>query len=134
MNLFQGINGLSVRDTVINNEFGTFQVPRIRSMIGWGCFAVFHNNQVEPVSFSSARSNSGPRVGVMRDQRTRVAFGGQEVMNVLLNPGDIDGIEIYRQFSDVPTELKKTLRGNAMWPEDQLGPCGIAIIWTRAGW
>lgn len=83
----------------------------VRSMVGWGCFVIFVNHQIRP-------SNS--------------------IDDLVME--DIVGIEVYRSYKEVPRELRQSILADSVWPSGpdvplkQIGPCGIARVWTRVAW
>jgi len=50
------------------------------------------------------------------------------------NIDEIEGIEIYRSFSEIPDELRYSIYLPQIWPADHLGACGFAIVWTTVSW
>jgi hypothetical protein len=50
------------------------------------------------------------------------------------NLDEIEGIEIYRSFSEIPDELRYSIHLPQIWPSDHLGACGFAIVWTTVSW
>jgi hypothetical protein len=59
-------------------------------------------------------------------------------LNVLIDVEDIRGIEIYRNISELPDELRTAMRMGDLWPIErhlrQSEPCGLVWIWTNRGW
>ena len=88
----------------------------IKTLRGWGCMKTFLNNRV---------FNGGPYFA-------------------LVQPEDVMGIEIYREFKEVPKELLKGLLAVEIWGSVATGsnpsikgfsaPCGVAIVWTSVAW
>ena len=48
------------------------------------------------------------------------AMGNTIELNQIINPGDLDGVEVYRRASDVPLEYN-----------DQYSACGVIALWSR---
>jgi hypothetical protein len=119
---------------------------RVMTLKGWGCFVVFYNRSITPLEFTSRRSNqlrSGPRnlltqrfADRLRNNTEDFTRAGESLGFRLddLIADDIRGVEVYPASADVPKELKNGLYGDRLWPQGQLGSCGAAIIWDRAGW
>ena len=72
---------------------------RIRSFHGWGCFQLFLNHH------------------------TRLPMDLNELLLT-----DVEGIEIYRSYREVPKELRESILGPMIWG------CGVAIVWTKPAW
>jgi hypothetical protein len=53
---------------------------------------------------------------------------------MFFDPETFEGIEIYRSSSELPDELLSGLRILDLWPMGWPQMCGVAWIWTRAGW
>ena len=69
--------------------------------------------------------NCQPRViidGVIVRRGGRVGGGGEQPLDVLVQPADLRGIEIYRSPSETPQEYSGS---------DVL--CGVVLIWTQRG-
>jgi hypothetical protein len=47
---------------------------------------------------------------------------------------EVEGIEVYRSFREVPDEIRASIYMSWIWPPEHLGGCGVVIIWTRLGW
>jgi hypothetical protein len=110
---------------------------RVTTFKGWGCFVIFYNRLTTPLQFTTRRSNTLREPGRPRFTRPSpisragetLGFGVDELL-----ADDIRGIEIYPSSADVPKELKNSIYGHRLWPAGQLGSCGAAIVWDRAGW
>jgi hypothetical protein len=114
----------------------------VRSMRGQQCLVVFLDHMPGPVMVSSAPSGRLARAGVgeqlgdnvrlsRQPQYARGPFGD---LNDLVDPRDIRGIEVYRSWNEVPVELRETLRGAELMRTDQMGLCGLLLVWTGVGW
>lgn len=88
----------------------------IRAMAGYRCMALFVNLNANPYHVSGSPGLGGP---------PRLALGGQATEMIL--PSEIEGIEVYHTFWDIPEELR-TAQMIDVWP------CGVAIAWTRVAW
>jgi hypothetical protein len=129
---FQSVPGVQVweQDGKIN----------VFSMRGGKCFVMYRNHW--PV---------GIQVGVRLDIREPVfdsrptdmpRYGYQGAINYFFNVDEIRGIEIYRDITEVPRELRDArivdlypkswmTRGNRLWGREA---CGLIWIWTDEGW
>lgn len=78
----------------------------VRSLRGWRCMVMLLDGNVVEFGF--------------RD-------GGSRELHQMVGPGDIKGVEIYREYSEVPPEFQR-LAHVGMYR------CGIYAYWTRARW
>jgi hypothetical protein len=46
---------------------------------------------------------------------------------------DVEAVEIYRDYREIPLELRRSMLGSVVWPDDNFA-CGAALVWTKAGW
>jgi hypothetical protein len=121
---FESVAGLLVQ------RGPAFSTPRIMSLQGWGCMVVFLNHGTQVLGFTQSRNS-------------RLRVPGLVPMPIRINSDDsmdaypierIRGIEIYREIAEVPEEFRRSVRADLIWPIDNLGGCGIAIIWTDDAW
>lgn len=122
--VFRGVDGINV----VNGAVSSFS--------GGRCMAIYIDNNSRPYAwYSPVRS----RTSLFRDRRSTVAPGNP---NLALDgagaefvTGDgIRGVEVYRNFWEIPEELRTADRVDALWPGRSALPCGMAIIWTRIAW
>jgi hypothetical protein len=113
----------------------------IRSLAGWGCFAVLVDRHFRPFAFSQSASNvaptrpgSRPVGGRTITQRLTAMSGGADALDDQLAAEDIRAIEIYADAKDIPKELITAANQAALWPVGSLGRCGVAIVWTNLAW
>jgi hypothetical protein len=122
----------------------------IQSLRGWGCLAIFLDHSPDPIMFTSSASNTMVLAGVtgqrgalgdegagsLRGQRgsATVAAYADAIQLDRLDPKKVRGIEVYRNYREVPRELRESYRMHAIWPADHMGGCGVAIVWTNVGW
>lgn len=55
-------------------------------------------------------------------------------MNQFVHAESLRGIEIYRNYSEIPAELKQGLRMDDLVNPKYLEPCGIAWVGTKNAW
>jgi hypothetical protein len=55
-------------------------------------------------------------------------------LNQFVDAESLRGIEIYRNYSEIPAELKQGLRTHDLVNPKYLEPCGIAWVWTKNAW
>jgi hypothetical protein len=107
-----------------------FSNPRIFSLQGWGCMAVFLNHGTQPLGFTQSRNS---RLGMPGAIGAQLRIMSNESMDDY--PMEkIRGIEVYRNHTEVPQEFRRSVRADLIWPADNLGGCGVAIIWTTGAW
>lgn len=59
--------------------------------------------------------------------RWSFANGHRRELHQMVAPGDVKGVEVYREFSEVPQEFRRHAC-NGMYG------CGVYLYWTRARW
>jgi hypothetical protein len=121
----------------------------VRTTRGWQCVVVFVDHSPEPMmsSRSGGGSMAAAGLGSVRGSISEPASAGLRGgkgafdsfsrfgdLNDLVDPNDLRGIEVYRQWNEVPLEIRRSLRAPSLWPEDHLGPCGVVLVWTSVGW
>lgn len=107
-----------------------FSNPRILSLQGWGCMVVFLNHGTQVLGFTQSR-NSRLRVPGLVPMPIRISSDDSMDAYPIER---IRGIEIYREVAEVPDEFRRSVRADLIWPIDNLGGCGVAIIWTDDAW
>jgi hypothetical protein len=111
---------------------------RLRPFHSRGCLAVFLDDIPDPIHFSyGERGHSRQsRVGAsFEPPPVRLAFGGlYQDLDILLSSVHIRGVEMYRSISDVPLEIRNSVRQRALRPIGHQGGCGAVIIWTDRAW
>jgi hypothetical protein len=140
--VFRHVEGVLVKPTAT----GEFTIESLR---GWGCMAIFIDNSPQPVMFTSATSNQLAHAGVTGDPRGGISTEGSGSLrgprgsNVtlaasapldLLDVRRLRGVEVYRTYHEIPVELRESFRSTAIWPDDSMGGCGVALVWTTVGW
>ncbi|HEX5870987.1 MAG TPA: carboxypeptidase-like regulatory domain-containing protein [Longimicrobium sp.] len=77
-----------------------------RSERGWGCMVMLLDGRPFSMSF--------------RD-------GGRRELHQVIGPRDVEAVEVYREFDEVPPEFRQYA---------DTGPvrCGVYLYWTRARW
>jgi hypothetical protein len=122
--VFRGVDGINV------DQYG-----RVYSFSGGRCMAIFVDNNARPYAWHNPTSS---RSGLFRSPHSgsagdsRLALNGQGYSHVLGN--NLRGVEVYRDFWEIPEELRTAARVDALWPADVTVPCGMAIIWTKLAW
>ncbi len=58
---------------------------------------------------------------------TRFADGGVRELHHVVGPRDIEAVEVYREFSEVPREFRRYATNGRY-------NCGVYLYWTRARW
>jgi hypothetical protein len=136
--MFMGIPGLQIRD----EPDGRIVVQTLKGH----CFVVFANHMSRPLGRSSRVSNvarmglrsprgAGSGSGAGSGQvRSLQASGSMNALNRQFTPTDVEGIEVYRSFSEVPAELRGGIRMSEIWPSGFLGACGVALVWSKSAW
>lgn len=97
--LLRGVPGLQL----VRNSRG---IPRPTSVRGWRCMVLLVDG--EPVQFV-------------------FADGYRRELHQMVAPSDVKGVEVYREFSEVPQEFRRHAH-NGMYG------CGVYLYWTRARW
>ena len=128
--MFMGIPGLEVIDASDGRVV-------VRSLKG-GCFVIFANHMSRPLGRSNRATNVA-RMGLSRragtgQLRSMQPAGSMNALNNQFTPTDVEGIEVYRSFSEVPAELRGGIRLSEMWPAGYLGACGVALVWSKSAW
>ena len=135
--LFDGIPGVLV--------FEGSGPPEVFPLTGAKCFIIYRDNM--PIVYD---------VGAMPDLRAllgmpgrygRVGGGGGGTAEPGGGVNQLDlrwlrGIEIYRNMTEVPEEIRKSRKMFDMWPtggmmsggRNQIMPCGVVWMWTELGW
>lgn len=113
--------------------------PRIYSHEGWGCMLVTYNHSLNVLSYSQARPGRLPRSGTFNPHESNSSLPDQNQEDRYWNIDtftldEVEGIEVYRSYREVPDELKRSIVGPMLWPRENLGGCGLAIIWTDSSW
>jgi hypothetical protein len=122
--VFRGVAGINVD-----------QSGRVFSFSGGRCMAIYVDNNARPYAWYNPNRS---RSGLFNSRRSatagdpRLALGGEGYGHVL--GGNLRGIEVYRDFWEIPEELRTAARVEALWPADVLLPCGMALIWTKVAW
>jgi hypothetical protein len=121
----------------------------IRSVRGHRCIAVFVDHSPTALFTSTERGGALRRseVGALRGAlsnpgsaslrgttRPGYTWSPLGTLDELVQPDEIRAIEVYRQWAEVPEELRQGIRSSWLWPDDHLGPCGLVLVWTRTGW
>lgn len=84
-----------------------------------------------PRGGSVPRSERGWRCMVMLlDGRPVQQFrvGPRRQLSDIIGPGDVQAVEVYREFSEVPPEFQMYANDGRMYN------CGVYLYWTRARW
>lgn len=81
-------------------------VTAIRSLRGWRCMVMLLDGR--PFGFG-------------------FADGGFRELHQVLGPTDVKGVEVYREWSEVPPEFRD-------YADNGMYRCGVYIYWTRARW
>jgi hypothetical protein len=101
----------------------------VYSLSGGKCLVIYVDNHVFPVQVGRP-----PTTAQMR----RGAFVIEDGLNWFVGPDQIRGIEVYRNFSEVPVELRTAVRMIDLSPPigslRQVEPCGLAWVWTNGAW
>jgi hypothetical protein len=111
-------------------ECTTPERATVRSFQGWQCMVVFHDHQFRPVAASDRGELFSAGIATPGEEPPRLAGTTIDYFDL----DEIEGIEIYRSYREVPQELRQSLIGPLIWPPNHLGCCGVAIIWTRSSW
>jgi len=111
-------------------ECTTPERATVRSFQGWQCMVVFHDHQLRPVAASDRGETFSAGIAMPGEQPPRLAGTTIDHFDI----DDIEGVEIYRSYREVPQELRQSLIGPLIWPPNHLGGCGVAIIWTKTAW
>jgi hypothetical protein len=137
---FRGVKGVVVR---WNTEF-----HEVFTMHGNGCLVIYVDHVANPFAIGNRpRPGSIPEMvrnrawrpialgggGIFSPETPKLAAGGVGI-DMIIDPRSIQGIEIYRDFSEVPRELKNAFRISDLWPGGVMQPCGLAWVWTKAAW
>ncbi|CAN5646847.1 hypothetical protein BH23GEM11_BH23GEM11_07470 [soil metagenome] len=139
--VFRGLEGVQVVGAV---DGGLLRFS-IGSMRGHRCLAVFLDHAADPIMIQ--RSPTAPRlepgVGAMRGG---LAGGGGSLrseappefaawvygsLDDLVDPSSLRGVEVFRDWTEVPDELRRGIRAQHLLHG---GYCGIVLIWTEIGW
>lgn len=99
---------------------------RIMSFKGEQCMAIFVDHDQRPYAMFMPRHTTQymfpPTLAVGAE------VGSAAMLNRMFRPEDIEGIEVYAEYSEVPKELRTAHRTTDIYP------CGFAIIWTKRDW
>jgi hypothetical protein len=109
--------------------------PLVWTGMGWQCMVLYFNHYLRSIQSSGSRTNVLRPVGLERlgtGPFSRPPPRPTRLENI--DPKDVDGIEVYRSYREIPDDLRRGLLGHQLWDPDELGGCGIAIIWTAIGW
>jgi hypothetical protein len=87
--------------------------------------------QRTPRGMTAVRSTRGWQCMVMlldgRPFALQFPDGGRRELHQVIGPRDIEGVEVYREWSEVPPEFQQyASRGRYR--------CGVYLYWTRAAW
>ncbi|TVP46555.1 MAG: carboxypeptidase regulatory-like domain-containing protein [Gemmatimonadales bacterium] len=139
--VFRGLEGVqvvgAVRGGLLHFQLG--------SMRGHRCLAVFLDHAADPIMIQ--RSPTAPRLepGV-GEIRGGIGGGGGALrseappefdgwvygsLDQLVDPSSLRGVEVFRDWTEVPDELRSGLRARHLF---QGGPCGVVLVWTEIGW
>jgi hypothetical protein len=124
------------RIDILDNGTGS---PQVLSWSGAKCLAIFLDNMPRPIEMAHAPTNANLRIGL---------FGkGSGYLNQYTDVKRIRAIEIYRDWSEVPRELRTAMRVGYLMREPsrsslsrldgslrEIEPCGLAWVWTDLGW
>jgi hypothetical protein len=131
---FYAIPGVVVSHT-------TSYEPVIYTLTGGKCLLIYLNHIGPPVAAGDAgevlrtasprRRPGFARTGAPGAPNFGTAGGG---LNMRVSVESIQGIEIYRNYSEVPEELKTGIRLPDLINPAHREPCGIALVWTREAW
>jgi len=110
--------------------------PVVRTTHGWQCFRVYYNHFLGSIQASSPPKHRLRPAGLEGLGTRGPGTGPRVPMRTLdnIDPDEIEGIEIYRSYREIPDDLRYSLLGHQLWGPDELGGCGIAIVWTSLGW
>jgi hypothetical protein len=109
-------------------------IDPIRTTMGWQCLIIVYNHYLHPMISAGVARNQMMRVGL------RNFTGAREIGRIprdfdSIELHEVEGVEIYRSFREIPDDIRNSLHlSNSIWPPDQLGGCGFAIVWTHLGW
>jgi hypothetical protein len=111
-----------VDDLVVRYEIGTTStgfrdlIPTVRSVRGRGCLLYMVDLvPVRSLTEDGASDWSGYQMG-------------------MLEPEDIEAVEVYRSILEVPRELQRYTYVPSRRGGMGLVNCGLVIFWTRQGW
>jgi hypothetical protein len=80
---------------------------------------------------SVPRSERGWKCMVMlvdgRPVELRFLDGGRRDLHHIIGPRDVKGVEVYREFAEVPPEFRQ-------YATSGMFNCGVYLYWTRARW
>jgi hypothetical protein len=109
--------------------------PIVQSTHGWRCFRVYYNHFLGAMQGSSLPGHRLRPAG-LEELGARGPSTSRRRPRLLdhIDPDEIEGIEIYRSYREIPDDLRYSLLGHQLWGPDELGGCGIAIVWTSLGW
>jgi hypothetical protein len=109
----------------------------IASLIGWQCLVFIYNHAGRPMAFSYRNLSTlllRP-TGLRNLDRPPAGTRGYSPRDLFqIEVDEVEGIEIYRSFREVPDEIRASIYLSWIWPPEHLGGCGVVIIWTRPGW
>ena len=109
--------------------------PSIFSLKGSKCLAVFLDHHLIPVQIGR---RPDLRISQFTDARVSDGLGKRPTLNDLVSVERVVGIEIYRDFSEIPLELRTAGRIAEIWQKGGWSgidsPCGIAWVWTKSAW
>jgi len=109
--------------------------PIVRSTRGWQCFRVYYNHFLGGIQGSDPPKHRLRPAGLELLGSQGPRTGGPPVRTLdSIDIDEIEGIEIYRSYREIPDDLRYSLLGHQLWGPDELGGCGIAIVWTSLGW
>jgi hypothetical protein len=117
------------------------QDPVIYPLTGSKCLLIYLNHLGLPVAVGGAAEvlrAASPRrrpglagTGLLGAPRFGIVGGG---LNTRVGVESIQGIEIYRNYSEMPEELRTGIRSSDLNNATHREPCGIALVWTREAW
>lgn len=99
--LLRGVPGVTVGRTP-----GRYTTAVPRSLRGYKCMVMLIDGRPLPLRFADG--------------------GGRELHHVI-GPRDIKGVEVYREWSEVPPEFQR-------YASNGVFRCGVYVYWTRARW
>jgi hypothetical protein len=127
INVFEEVPGLLVRPW--ENS--------IISTIGWQCLVFVYNHAGRPMAFSYRnlstlllRPSGLHNLG--RPPRGASGYSPRDLFEIEVD--EVEGIEVYRSFREVPDEIRASIYMSWIWPPEHLGGCGVVVVWTRLGW
>lgn len=115
-----------------------YGIPGIQVFEGMGDVVVFPMTGAKCFMFFIDHIGRSWHAGEMPDLRRPLPvpsdLAPQGPLNQRLKVEWIQGIEIYRDFSEMPRELRTALNASQLWNRTRREYCGMIWIWTNAGW